>query len=163
MGKHVLAKGFLAGSGFALGLIAVVAAAVTVGTVKTWTSGETLTASDLNTTISSLKTAIKGIPNWTESGSDAVYTDGKVGIGTTSPTALLTVSGGTIQLPISASAPYPCVAGRVGEIYFDTDVASLSPGTQGVCVCRWDYYDGQYQWTPSYLSGGGGAERMLAE
>ena len=30
------------------------------GTIKTWTTGETLTASDLNTTVQSLKTAVEG-------------------------------------------------------------------------------------------------------
>jgi hypothetical protein len=30
------------------------------GTVKTWSSGETLTATDLNTTVQSLKTAVEG-------------------------------------------------------------------------------------------------------
>ncbi|MCB1180159.1 MAG: hypothetical protein KDK36_21455, partial [Leptospiraceae bacterium] len=56
-------------------------------------SGEVLTATDLNTTISSLKTTIEGIPNWTKSGSNAYYTDGNVGIGTSSPSSLLHIKG----------------------------------------------------------------------
>ncbi|HMV81424.1 MAG TPA: tail fiber domain-containing protein, partial [Leptospiraceae bacterium] len=49
------------------------------------TSGEVLKSADLNTTISSMKTAIEGIPNWTKNGTSAYYTDGLVGIGTSSP------------------------------------------------------------------------------
>jgi hypothetical protein len=57
-----LSKGAVQGIGVALGMAATVAVAVTVsGTIKTWTSGETLTASDINTTIASLKTAIENI------------------------------------------------------------------------------------------------------
>ncbi|MDX1958871.1 MAG: hypothetical protein SFU98_09870 [Leptospiraceae bacterium] len=68
---------------FALAAISTTLLAVAVtGTVKTWTTGEVLSATDLNTTISSLKTAIEGIPNWTKNGTSATYTDGNVGIGT---------------------------------------------------------------------------------
>ncbi|MCB1180160.1 MAG: tail fiber domain-containing protein [Leptospiraceae bacterium] len=79
-------RGFLLGGGFFLGFFSTALLAVAVnGTIKTWTSGETLYASDLNTTINSLKTAIEGIPNWTKNGSNAYYTDGNVGIGTSDP------------------------------------------------------------------------------
>ncbi|MBI2889913.1 MAG: hypothetical protein HYY13_03910 [Nitrospirae bacterium] len=101
--KSLFAKSALIGAGLTAGSLAALALAVTVGTIKTWTSGETLTASDLNTTISSLKTAIEGIPNWTKSGSDAVYTDGKVGIGTAAPAAPIHV---TATLNNSGSTSY---------------------------------------------------------
>jgi hypothetical protein len=82
------------GFGFMLGVFGtgVMAVAVT-GTIKTWTANEKLTASDLNTTISSLKTAIESIPNWTKNGTSAYYNDGNVGIGTNSPTEKLQVNG----------------------------------------------------------------------
>jgi len=62
------------GFGIMLGMFGtgVMAVAVT-GTIKTWTANEKLTASDLNTTISSLKTAIESIPNWTKNGTSAYY------------------------------------------------------------------------------------------
>jgi len=87
-------KGLIMGFGIMLGMFGtgVMAVAVT-GTIKTWTANEKLTASDLNTTISSLKTAIESIPNWTKNGTSAYYNDGNVGIGTNSPTEKLQVNG----------------------------------------------------------------------
>jgi hypothetical protein len=74
-----LIKGFLAGLAFMVGIMTMGLLAITIsGTIKTWTSGERLTAEDLNTTINSLKTAIESIPNWTKSGTTAVYNDGNV-------------------------------------------------------------------------------------
>lgn len=53
-------KGFKLGIGIFLGLgISTAFAFVVSGTIKTWTSGETLTATDLNTTVQSLKTAVE--------------------------------------------------------------------------------------------------------
>jgi hypothetical protein len=53
-------QGFGKGIGLFLGLFCSALFAFTVsGTVKTWTSGETLTATDLNTTVQSLKTAVE--------------------------------------------------------------------------------------------------------
>ena len=82
------------GFGFMLGMFGtgVMAVAVT-GTIKTWTANEKLTASDLNTTIASLKTAIESIPNWTKNGTSAYYNDGNVGIGTSNPGNKLQVNG----------------------------------------------------------------------
>ncbi|MBI2061356.1 MAG: hypothetical protein HYT87_16580 [Nitrospirae bacterium] len=90
---QVFVKGLLLGAGIAVGVIGTVALAVTVGTVKTWTTGEALVADDLNTSIGNLKKAIEGLPNWTKSGANAVYTDGNVGIGTSSPSAAMDVGG----------------------------------------------------------------------
>jgi hypothetical protein len=58
--REYIKKGFLQGIGLFLGLFATAIFAYTVsGTIKTWTTGDTLTASDLNTTIQSLKTAVE--------------------------------------------------------------------------------------------------------
>ncbi len=53
-------KGIKQGIGIFVGFFMTAAFAFVVsGTVKTWTSGETLTAADLNTTVQSLKTAVE--------------------------------------------------------------------------------------------------------
>ena len=58
------------------GLLAV---AVT-GVMNTFSDRETLTAGKLNTNFNSLKAAIESLPNWTKSGTTAVYNDGNVTI-----------------------------------------------------------------------------------
>ena len=87
-----LRKGIVQGFGIMLGMFGtgVMAVAVT-GTIKTWSSNDKLTANDLNNTITSLKTAIEGIPNWNKNGTSAYYTDGNVGIGTSSPNQIFHV------------------------------------------------------------------------
>ena len=60
-------KGIKFGIGFFVGLgLSAAFAYVVSGTVKTWTTGETLTAADLNTTVNSLKTAIEGASQYFE-------------------------------------------------------------------------------------------------
>ena len=53
-------KGFMQAIAFLLVFSGVAFAFQVSGTIKTWTTGETLTASDLNTTVQSLKTAVEG-------------------------------------------------------------------------------------------------------
>jgi|GEM_PF-2926670 len=74
-------KSFLIGISFGVGVLTTSVIAVTVST--TFNTGDTLTASSLNV----LKTAIESIPGWSKgtTTTDAVYMDGNVGIGTTSP------------------------------------------------------------------------------
>lgn len=58
--KEKLRQGFGQGIGLFLGLCASALFAYEVtGTIKTWTTGDTLTATDLNTTVQSLKTAVE--------------------------------------------------------------------------------------------------------
>ncbi len=95
-------RGLLQGMAIALGFFGTTVFAVAVsGTIKTWTSGEVLKSADLNTTISSMKTAMESIPNWTKAsnGTDAYYTDGKVGIGTASPASKLHINASTFSGP----------------------------------------------------------------
>jgi hypothetical protein len=55
-----LKQGFIKGIGMCMALFASAIFAFTVsGTVKTWNTGDTLTATDLNTTVQSLKTAVE--------------------------------------------------------------------------------------------------------
>lgn len=74
--KTTFLKFFLGGFALGLGFLTASLFAVAVGTIKTWTTGETLTHTDLNTTINSLKTAIEGIPNWTKKNTVDAYLSG---------------------------------------------------------------------------------------
>jgi hypothetical protein len=88
---------------FAIGFFGTTILAVAIsGTITTWTTGQVLKSSDLNTTITSLKTAIEGIPNWTKAsnGTDAYYTAGNVGIGRLSTGGPLEVQSSSINTGI---------------------------------------------------------------
>jgi len=82
-------KSFLMGIFFAMGIITSTIVAVTVS--ATFTSGDTLTAANMNV----LKTAIESIPDWTKSGSDAVLSGGGLAVntGTMVTNSKLTVNG----------------------------------------------------------------------
>jgi len=93
--REYITKKIIGGVVFALAVFGTTILAVAIsGTITTWTTGQVLKRSDLNTTITSLKTAIEGIPNWTKNGTSAYYTDGNVGIGTTAPNQKLSINGG---------------------------------------------------------------------
>lgn len=52
-------KGIKHGIGLAIGLLLIPAFALTVGSLKVWSPGETLTATDINGVVSTLKTAVE--------------------------------------------------------------------------------------------------------
>lgn len=56
-----ITQGFKKGLGICIAFLASTAFAVTVTGYKTWTTGDTLTAADLNTTVQSLKTAVESV------------------------------------------------------------------------------------------------------
>ena len=86
-------KSLVIGAGLTAGFLSVSLLAIAVNnvSVKTdWTSGSSLTSTELNNIgsgIQAIKTALEGIPNWTKgtTTTDAVFNDGNVGIGTASP------------------------------------------------------------------------------
>ncbi len=112
--KEYLIKRIYGGVVFALAVFGTTILAVAIsGTITTWTTGQVLKSSDLNTTIASLKTAIEGIPNWTKAanGNDAYYTAGNVRISGTglnpgpSTSAMLEINGGALGL-VGGSTTY---------------------------------------------------------
>ncbi len=94
--KQIFIKGWFSGLGIASGLATAGLLAVAVtGVMNSFQDGETLTAGKLNTNFNSLKAAIESLPNWTKSGSDAVFNSGNVIINTTTTanSANVTVNG----------------------------------------------------------------------
>ncbi len=77
-----LAKGFRIGIGFllAIGTAGLLAVSVT-GTFNTFSSGGVMKAADINANFASLKAVIEGMPNWTSSGANAVFSGGNVTVG----------------------------------------------------------------------------------
>ena len=84
-------KQFQTGFYFAIGALA---ASITVGifavavdTMTTFTTGTAAKASEVNANFTALKTAVESIPSWAKgtTATNAVYTAGNVGIGTTAP------------------------------------------------------------------------------
>ncbi len=96
------------------GLLAV---AVT-GVMNSFQDGETLTAGKLNTNFNSLKAAIESLPNWTKSGSDAVFSNGNVIVNTTTAanSAVVTVNGkiSSSVLGVYCGATAGLVTGNMG-------------------------------------------------
>ncbi|MBP7282482.1 MAG: hypothetical protein KBA66_12955 [Leptospiraceae bacterium] len=94
---HDLSSGFKFGLGVlaAFTTVGLLAVAVT-GVMNSFSDGEILSAGKLNTNFNSLKAAIESIPNWSKSGSDAVFSGGNVVVnGRISSSVLGTFCGAT--------------------------------------------------------------------
>ena len=107
------------------GLLAV---AVT-GVMNSFSDGETLTAGKLNTNFNTLKAAIESLPNWTKSGTTAVYNDGNVTVnGRISSSVLGVYCGNTSGIGTAGSF----ISGStLGAINYGGK--SGSPGAKSAC------------------------------
>ena len=121
--REYLTRKIYGGVVFALAIFGTTILAVSIsGTIKTWTTGEVLKSADLNTTIASLQTAIQNIPNWTKSGGNTYFTDGYVGIGTTSMPRILTVITGTTRHNLSGGALFTsALSATTGGVLLGSD------------------------------------------
>ncbi|MDX1959165.1 MAG: hypothetical protein SFU98_11370 [Leptospiraceae bacterium] len=89
-------KQFILGGSFALGFFTMGIIAVSiVGTINTFTTGQVIKASDINTNFSSLRTAIENIPDWVKSGANASFPSGGIIVNTNAQanSATVTVNG----------------------------------------------------------------------
>ena len=127
---HDLSSGFKFGLGMLAAFITVGLLAVAVtGVMNTFQEGETLTAGKLNTNFNSMKAAIESLPNWTKSGSDAVFSGGNVIIyGRISSSVLGVYCGNTTGIGTSGSFTN---GSTQGAISYDGKSGSL--GAKAAC------------------------------
>lgn len=93
--KSIL-RHFILGVSFGIGFLSIGILAVTIsGTVNTFTTGQVIKASDINTNFASLKTALENIPDWVKSGANASFPSGGITVNTSSQlnSATVTVNG----------------------------------------------------------------------
>ncbi|MCB1144864.1 MAG: hypothetical protein H7A24_11105 [Leptospiraceae bacterium] len=136
---RIIRRGMLHGFGFMLGIFGTgLLLAVPSGVSSPWASGDKLTAAGLN----ALRTAIESIPNWTKNGTSAYYTDGNVGIGTSSPGAKLHVNG-NLQIG-SASVIYEDSTNSLTAInsYAHSFAIRNEPGTVNLLTVKSNGYVG---------------------
>ena len=97
LGTAMMLRGIKQGIGIFIGLgISTLFAFTVSGTIKTWATGETLTAADLNTTVQSLKTAVENASQVGISYLSAVSTTNYAGI----PYTNVLASEVGLQLPM---------------------------------------------------------------
>jgi hypothetical protein len=116
-------KSFIIGAGITAGVFATAIIAVTVTYSKTWVDSEILYATDLNQNFADVKSSVESIPDWAKGTitTDAVYTAGNVGIGTTDPLGKLDIYGIDIQYDLGTGN---CAAGySEGDYDAEADAA----------------------------------------
>lgn len=132
-------EGILKGIGVMMVFGTAVFAVQVTGTIKTWTTGDTLTAADLNTTVQSLKTAVEGATQLVEFG----YTSPKMietaygtlvsGITLSSPASTTMSRSGTVKnakIIIASTMPLGCVL-TLTKNGVDTAISMAAPNGAG--------------------------------
>jgi hypothetical protein len=109
--RQYFTKGFGFGAGFIAVLFTAGLLAVAVSTITTFTTGTPAKASEVNANFAALKTAIEGIPNWTKSGTTAVYSDGNVTINGRISSSNLGTYCGVSSSMVTGSSHSPWVKG----------------------------------------------------
>jgi hypothetical protein len=138
--KNRLIKNFLAGLAIGVGILTSALLAVTVsGTFNTFSSGALLKSSDINANFATLKAAIESIPNWTISGSSAVYSGGNVIVNTTSAanSANLTVSGkiSSANLGLYCGITASSFTGNIGGFTSAKALCATACGNSNAHMC----------------------------
>lgn len=121
--KMIDFSGLKRGISFGLGLISVLAtsaliAVAVTGTINTFSSGNVVDASQINTNFASLKSAVEGITSsqWTGSGSNIYYNAGNIGIGTNNPVTKMEVTGSIFSTGYNTTV----ASGKGVEIFYHT-------------------------------------------
>jgi hypothetical protein len=92
--KETLLKGIIFGAGAAIGLGATAIIAVAVSSMTTFNPGDQVKSGQINANFNNLRSAVENLANWTngDSGTDATFMNGRVGIGTSNPVSELDVT-----------------------------------------------------------------------
>ncbi|MEM7182502.1 MAG: hypothetical protein AAF518_16430 [Spirochaetota bacterium] len=129
-----LKHGIFLGIGFSFGLLVSYTFAVTVSTLNTFTSGNTVSSSQINTNFSNLKTAIESVPDWIISGNDTYYSKGNVMVGRTdtpSSSPKLAVNGNISSSILGTYCGKSATTYKGGEVGGYTGAKSICETTCG--------------------------------